>query len=163
MKRLFAALAAPHAAATSFGLLLLRLCFGGYMSLAHGWAKFQMLAGKTDVGLLERLQMSAAKFPDPLGIGKWSYYGALASELGCGLLVVLGLFTRAACLPLIFTMGVAILKVHTNDPWVMAPGNPGKEPAMIYLAAFAALLFAGPGKYSVDGALGCGACGKPAQ
>lgn len=145
MKKLFAAMAAPNAAATSFGLLLLRLCFGGYMALAHGWMKWNM---------------SVDKFPDVLGIGKWSYYGAVASELGCGLLVAVGLFTRAACLPLIFTMGVAILKVHANDPWAMGGAGGSKEPAMIYLAAFAAILFAGPGKYSVDGALGCTACDR---
>ena len=42
---------------------------------------------------------------------------AIAAELGGAVLLALGLFTRAICLPLIITMLVAIISVHGEYGW----------------------------------------------
>lgn len=124
---------AKHDAATSFGLLLLRAAFGGLM-LVHGWQK------------LTGFQELAAVFPDPLGIGgKLSLIAAIGAEFGCSLLLIAGLAGRLAAIPLACTMGVALFIVHAADPWQK------KELAAVYLAAYAALVFTGPGRFSLDG------------
>lgn len=127
--------------AASLGLLVLRLGMGGYMAAAHGWGKAQMvMAGKYD------------QFADPLELGnKMSLIGAAMAEFVCSVLVVLGLFTRVAAVPLVFTMGVAAFIVHRNDPWAGPP--PSKEPALMYLAAFLTLILTGPGRFSLDAAI----------
>jgi putative oxidoreductase len=122
--------------ATGLALLLLRLGSGGMMAIGHGLGKLR--AGHAD------------QFPDPLGIGNVpSYIGAITGEFFCGLLIAVGLFTRPACIPIIFTMLVAAGVVHRNDPFFMG-GGAAKEPAVIYLVMFVAVLLAGPGKYSLD-------------
>lgn len=122
----------------SVGLLILRLGVGGYM-LNHGWGKLQMaLAGELD------------SFPDPIGLGgKASLVLIIAAEFGCALLVMLGLLTRLAAFPVVFGMGVAAFVVHRNDPWASA-GGASKEPALIFLICFLALVFTGAGKFSID-------------
>lgn len=120
------------------GLLVLRLGFAGFMVVGHGWAKLSSFGALSD------------KFPDPLGIGSFnSLMGAVSSEFFAGLLVMVGLATRVAVLPMIFSMAVAVLFVHTHDP-VFLPANPAKEPALVYLLAFVALLLTGPGRFSLD-------------
>jgi putative oxidoreductase len=135
---------------SSFGILVLRVIFGGFMAIGHGWQKIQTMGG------------SPSKFPDPLGIGNvMSFYGAVGAEFVCSLLLVLGLFTRLACLPLLFTMGVAFLVVHRNDALFMA-GGAAKEPAILYFAAYLAVLLLGPGRFSLDHAL-FGKASKPSK
>jgi putative oxidoreductase len=67
------------------------------------------------------------------------------AEVFCSLLILAGFATRLAVLPLIVTMSVAVLLIHSADPIAM------KEPALQYLVVYLVLLFAGSGKYSVDG------------
>lgn len=125
-------------AMASIGLLILRLGMGGYM-LTHGWGKVQMLlAGEFE------------KFADPLGIGlTFSLIGAVFAEFVCAALVMVGLATRLAAIPLVFTMAVAAFVVHGSDPWTMGAGA-SKEPAMLFLIPFLALAFTGPGRFSLD-------------
>jgi len=126
----------PHTTATDVAALLMRLVFGGTMALSHGYGK---LTG-----------MSADKFPDPLGIGKAaSYWGAVGGEFFCAVLLVLGLFSRVACIPFTFTMAVAFFVVHKTDKFQT------KEMAFLYMAAGAIMLLLGPGKYSLDHVLFC--------
>lgn len=126
----------------SVGLLLLRLVFGGFMAIGHGWGKLMSFGEVAD------------KFPDPLGIGsRLSMGSAIFCEFVCAMLVVLGLATRVAVLPLVFTMGVAAFIVHGGDPLFMS-GGAAKEPALVYLVAFAVLFFTGPGRFSLDGLIG---------
>lgn len=113
-------------------LLLLRLAFG-LMMMNHGWSKF---AGYS--------QMSEM-FPDPFGVGSpISLALAIFAELGCSALLVLGLGTRPALIPLIVTMLVAIFYAHGADPWQK------KELAVAYLAVYVTLMFSGPGRFSLD-------------
>jgi len=140
MPRLFSKLTTTSPAATSLALLILRIASGGFLAIGHGLAKLR--------------NATPSSFPDPLGIGHApSYYGAVAAELGCGLLVALGLLTRLATLPCLFTMLVAIFAVHGKDPFFASGPGPSKEPAAIYLAMFLTILLAGPGRYSIDHAL----------
>ncbi len=120
------------------GLLGLRAVFGGLMLVGHGWPKFV------------RFRADPSSFPDPLGLGgTMSFYGAVGAEVVCAALVVLGFATRLACLPLVFAMAVAAFVIHANDPFFL-PGPSAKEPAFVYLAAFAGLALTGPGRLSLD-------------
>ncbi len=140
----------------SIGLFLLRAGVGGFM-LVHGWGKLQMLLDK------QYDQMG-----DPIGLGKeLSLIGVTAAEFGCAALVVLGLGTRLAALPVVFAMGVAAFVAHGSDPWTMGEGAKlfmsgaskswgSKEPALLFLIPFLALVFTGPGLISLDALIGMG-------
>lgn len=141
-----------HEATTtsSIGLLILRLGIGGYL-LTHGWGKFQMmLAGDLD------------KFGDPIGIGSAaSLILMVVAEFFCPLLIMLGLGTRVAAIPPVIGMAVAAFVAHGDDPWTMGQGAQlfmsgdarswaSKEPALLFLIPFLALVFTGAGKFSID-------------
>ena len=126
----------PWTASTSLGLLILRAAAAGLM-LTHGWGKLQMA-----------LKGEHADFPDPLGIGeRMSLYGAVTGEFVAPALIVLGLGTRIAAIPAAFTMAIAAFVVHRSDPLDV------KEKALFYFAAFLALVFTGPGAFSLDALL----------
>lgn len=117
---------------TSLGLLILRLAFG-LMMLKHGIDKLQMF------------DTLAEKFADPIGMGpRMSLIAAIGAEVGCSLLLIIGLATRIACLPLAFTMIIALFVVHGAHDWDK------KELAAVYLAVYVALFFTGPGQFAVD-------------
>ena len=125
----------------SIGLLLLRLVFGLFMLVGHGWGKLLSFSEK------------ASGFPDPLGIGnELSMASAVFCEVVCAGLVALGLATRIAVIPLLFTMFIAAFVIHGDDSLFMG-GGAAKEPALIYLTAYAALLFTGAGRFSLDGVI----------
>jgi putative oxidoreductase len=73
------------------------------------------------------------------------------AEFFCAAFVVLGLFTRLACIPLIIAMGVAFFLVH-NARYAAGPG--GGELALLFFIGFIVLLFMGPGKISLDNLIG---------
>jgi putative oxidoreductase len=123
--------------ATDLGLLLLRLASGGIMAYSHGWGKLQKMLG------------GDMSFADPIGVGEeLSLILTVFAEFVCGILVALGLFTRAALVPLIITMVVAVFIIHADDPF-------GKQEfGLLYLVPYLALYFTGPGKFSLDKKLG---------
>lgn len=137
----------------SIGLLILRVGMGGFMA-SHGWGKLQMI-----------LDGQSAEFGDPIGLGPaLSLYLVTFAEFLCALLVVVGLGTRFAAAPIVIAMGVAAFVVHGHDPWTMGKGAElffagkakmwsSKEPALLFLAAFLALMATGPGKLSLDAML----------
>ena len=103
------------------------------MLFLHGWPKLSGFADKMD------------SFPDPIGIGSMlSLALVVFSEFFCALLITLGLFTRAASIPLIITMAIAAFLIHGSDPI----GK--KELALVYLAMYLCVLFAGAGKYAIN-------------
>jgi len=123
----------PHGACTSFGLILLRVAAGGMMLYAHGWGK---LTGFSEM---------SGKFLDPLGIGSMpSLALAVFAEVFCAALVMIGLGTRVAAIPLLVTMIVAAFLVHGAEPFAK------KELALLYGTAVLALVFTGAGKFSAD-------------
>ena len=94
---------------------------------------------------LERLGQDPIQFADPLGLGAaLSLWLALGAEIVCASLMMLGLATRFAAVPLIVTMLVAALIVHGADPFNK------QEFALVYGVIFTTLLLTGPGKLSID-------------
>lgn len=141
---------------TSIGLLVLRLGIGGFLA-THGWGKVQMmLAGSFD------------QFGDPIGLGSGtSLVLVMIAEFVCSLLVMIGLGTRFAAVPPVVAMAVAAFVAHGGDPWTMEGGYflftsgaseswASKEPALLFLVPFLALVFTGAGRFSVDHLIGGG-------
>lgn len=95
MKRLSTRLLQSEAPAPT---LLIRLMVGGVF-LSEGFQKFLEPASR-GAGRFERIGLPAAEVLGPFVGG---------TEVLCGLLVVLGLFTRLAVIPLIAIMVVAIV------------------------------------------------------
>lgn len=115
------------------GLLILRLGVGSFMLVAHGWGK------------LANFGELATKFPDPIGLGPTvSLVLAVFAEFVCALLLILGLGTRFAAVPLLVTMLVAAFVVHADDPWSK------QEFALLYAIPFLALIFTGGGRFSLE-------------
>ena len=121
-----------HNTFTSLGLLILRVGLGAMM-LTHGYPKFQ------------KLLEGNFQFRDPIGLGvEASLILAVLAEFVCSILLILGLFSRYALIPLIVTMAVALFIVHASDPF----GT--QEKAALYLLSFVFLFITGPGKNSID-------------
>ena len=92
-------------------------------------------------------------FPDPFHLGhRISLVLVIFAELLCSLLIALGLFTRFAALVAVISMSVAEFWAHKGHV-AMAAGMP-HEQAYLYLVAFFVILLVGPGRISVDGAMG---------
>jgi putative oxidoreductase len=118
------------------GILFLRILTGGLMFYAHGWPKLANFG--------QRLHT----FSDPLGLGsEITFLFAVFAEALCSTLVVIGLFTRLALIPLIITMLTAAFIVHADDPFRTV------ELPLLFAIAFVAILITGPGKLSIDGIL----------
>ena len=75
---------------------------------------------------------------------------AMISELAGGILLALGLFTRPACIVLIFTMLVAGIVGHRGAGYLITNEPPGAEYTINLAAICAAILIAGPGSASLD-------------
>ena len=131
MKRLF--VTNYNAASLDFILLFLRI-FISAMMLTHGLPKLMKLVSEQPV-----------QFADPLGVGmEISLFLAVFAEFFCSLLLMVGLASRLACIPLIITMLVAVFNIHLNDPFYK------QEMGFHYLLVYFVILLAGAGKYSID-------------
>jgi putative oxidoreductase len=120
---------------TSFGLLIIRLGFGGLM-VPHGYSKIVHYAEYKE------------KFMSFMGLSPAISLGLnIFAEFVCALFLILGLFTRFATIPLIIAMSVALFMAHNGD--MTGEG----QVATLFLLAYVALLFTGAGKYSLDAAL----------
>ena len=122
----------PHPPA-SLGLLILRLGAGGLLLFGHGWGK------------LLHYGEYAARFPNPIGLGpELSFALVVFAEVACSALVMVGMLTRLAIVPLLIFFTVAAFIQHAADPWAR------KELAILFGAVFLGLLLTGPGRWSVD-------------
>jgi putative oxidoreductase len=118
--------------AVDISMLLLRVGFGILM-IPHGYAKLLKFGEKQN------------EFMDFMGMGpSTSLVLAIFAELICSSLLVLGLFTRAATVPLIVTAIVITFLAHDGDIFGKAYGG------FSYLLVYIVLLLIGPGKYSLD-------------
>ncbi|MCU7550800.1 DoxX family protein [Chitinophagaceae bacterium LB-8] len=135
MKKLFSIRCSDNS--LSFAALILRIGAGSLIMVNHGLDKLMHFAQK------------APRFADPFGIGTTTSLSmVLFAEFFCAVFIILGLFTRLACIPLIVAMSVALFYAHSGDFF-------GKgELAAIYLTCFITLLFTGPGKVSLDRFIG---------
>lgn len=114
-------------------LLIIRVAIAGMM-LVHGWPKLAML-----------LEGGPMQFANVLGMGvKASLALTVFAEVLCSFLILIGLGTRIAAIPLIATMAVAVFYIHANDPFIK------QELGLHYLLVYALLLLTGSGKYSAD-------------
>ncbi len=133
---MFTHLRSPFPVSSDWAALLMRIAFGGFMAINHGWPKFVTYSEQ------------AATWADPLGVGgPASLALAIFGELVCGVLIVLGLFTRLAVIPAGITMAVVVLIVQWDDPFAK------KELALLFLFAYAAIYWLGSGRYSLDAVL----------
>lgn len=115
------------------GLLLLRLVTGGFM-LTHGLGKLTMLMGDDPI-----------QFADPFGMGQSTSLAlTVFAEVVCSFLIILGLATRLAAVPLAIVMAVAFFYIHMEDAF----GD--KELSGLYLMLYIFLTIAGSGRYSID-------------
>ena len=119
--------------AFNVAMLLLRVVFGvsivpgGYQKLTH-------------------FNEYKTQFMNFMGLGpSVSLALVIFAEFFCSLLLIAGLFTRLAAIPLIITMCVVVFKVFHGDIFEKA------TVPFFYLAAFLTILLCGPGKVSVDG------------
>ncbi len=121
-----------NAGGHNLALLILRLGFGILMA-NHGYDK------------LVHFSEYQPQFMDFMGLGKPLSLGlTVFAELFCSVLLVLGLFTRLACIPLIIVTLVIIFKANDADFFGKA------EIAVLYFTGYLALLFTGAGRWSVD-------------
>lgn len=122
---------------TDLAILLLRITFGASMIIGHGWKKFMQYFGDEPL-----------KFGDPIGLGvELSLALAVFAEVFCAFLLIIGLFTRYATIPLIITMAVAVFVVHIDDSFSKL------EKPILFMVAYLSLFLTGAGKYSVDAQL----------
>ena len=118
------------------GLLLLRL-FVGYFFFETGWGK------------IHNLETFTQRFIE-WGIPMPAFNAALSAwtEVVGGLLIMAGLATRLISIPLIINMVVAVVTVKIKKVEGLDDFVELDEP--LYALAFLVLLFAGPGKASLD-------------
>lgn len=121
----------------AFNLAMLILRLGvGILIINHGYQKI--------------IHFSAMEnsFINFMGIGsKISLSLVIFAEFFCGILIAIGLFTRLACIPILFSMGVAFFKVKQGDAFGHG------EVDVLYIVAFLAIFLAGPGTISGDSLL----------
>ena len=117
----------------NLAILILRVAIGTFM-MTHGIGKLFTLFGDEPIA-----------FADPIGLGETaSLVLTVFAEVFCSVLLILGLGTRLASIPLIITMFVAGFIVHAGDEFRV------KEMAFLYLVVYIAIALKGAGKYSFD-------------
>lgn len=115
------------------GLLVLRIGVAALM-LTHGFPKLIKLFGSEEIA-----------FADPFGLGPGITLAlAVFAEFLCSILILVGLATRLAVIPLIITMASAFFIVHATDAFR------NKELSLVYLLIYVVLLITGAGKYALD-------------
>lgn len=113
-------------------ILFMRI-FIGAMMLTHG------------IGKIQNYNAIVNSFPDPLGIGSAASFTLITLiEVGCSVLIIMGLFTRLATLPLIFGMYVATFIAFPEKTF--AEG----ELSFVYMGIYIMLLVSGGGRYALD-------------
>jgi putative oxidoreductase len=113
-------------------LLVLRVGIGLLM-LGHGIPKLQMLIS------------GDIQFPGVMGMSPTlSLTLAVFAEVVCSILLLVGLLTRYAAIPLIITMLTAVLIIHGDDPFAK------QEIGILYLIVYLTLFMLGSGRFSFD-------------
>jgi putative oxidoreductase len=126
-------------------LAILRIV-SGLLFLQHGTLKFLSIPSGSMAGAAAPMAGTGPAF------GSMGAYAGVV-ELVCGVLIVIGLFTRAAAFVASGTMAVAYWFFHFSVSSPFPIGN-GGELAAIYCFVFLYLVAAGPGPLSVDAARG---------
>jgi len=122
-----------------FGKLVLRLTLGGLL-LLHGLSK--IMNGATSILNL------VAKTGLPPALGYFVYAGEVLAPI----LLIVGLWTRAAALLVAINMVVAVLLVHTGQLFELSKqGGWALELQGFYFFTAVAIMLLGAGRFSVGG------------
>ena len=127
---------------TGWASLPLRLSLG-IIFVAHGSQKAFGFFGGKGVGAFAGM-LAHMGFRPPVF---WAYLDTY-TELICGLLLILGLFTRTASALLFFSMVVAVAAVHFSKGFFAANG--GFEYNFLIMAALISLMIMGTGKFGLN-------------
>jgi putative oxidoreductase len=123
---------------SDWGLLIMRLGVGA-MFMTHGIPKLAKgPAGWEKLG--HTMQLIGIDFAP-------TFWGLAAgiTEAGGGLLLMLGLWTRAICIPLAFTMLMAAWR-HLDQGDSLGVASHAIEAGFLFIG----LVFVGPGRLSID-------------
>ncbi len=116
-----------------FGLFFLRLTGSLILFFVHGLPK------------LTHFNTELVQIDDPLHLGRGlTLCLALFAEIICPLLIATGIFTRLACMPIIFLLLISMFVVHPE--WTIAQGQFG----WLLLIIFTTIALSGPGAFSID-------------
>jgi putative oxidoreductase len=118
----------------------------GIIMLAHGWQKLTEM-GPGNIG---GQMLAGLGVPLPVFTG----YVVTLVELIGGILLIVGFLSRLAALLLTIDLVIAILLVKVNVGFLSGSSGTGAELDLALIAGFLVILFAGPGRLSVDHALG---------
>lgn len=115
-------------------LVLVIRVFVGLSMLTHGIPKLETLVLNNQI-----------QFMSFLGMGSiFTMVLVVFAEFLCSIFIIIGLFTRIACIPLMFTMLVAFFLVHGADAYA------DKELSILYFFIYLVILILGSGKFSID-------------
>ena len=121
-----------HSLNTDLASLLLRLIFGG-LFIWHGYTK------------IENYDLYLSMSRSLIGLGTTMEYNMVTgAEFVCGVLITLGLFTRLAVIPLMFSMAIAYFMAHKKDIFMM------KELPFLFLRLTLVVFVLGSGRFSLD-------------
>ncbi len=125
---------------THLALLILRVMVG-VVFIYHGGT--DIFGSGTMSAFADKLAADGVPVPT---VSAWA---AKASELICGVLLVVGLFVHIAVIPLIGVMVVAILTVHGHAFSIGNKPVPGMEYNLVLISAMVAIGILGPGRYGI--------------
>jgi putative oxidoreductase len=131
----------------NLALLTLRVTTGALLA-GHGAQKLFGAFGGPGI------EGTANMFEEHMGLRPGRMWAPLAgaAELGGGVLTLLGFLHPLGPIAIASAMAMAVVKAHWGKPiWVTSGGA---ELPVTNLAIMAALAMAGPGRYSLDAALG---------
>lgn len=131
-----------QSAAADTGRLVVRIALG-VLILLHGIAKLQ---GPPDmiVGMLTKT-----------GLPPFLAYGVYIGELLAPVLLILGLWTRAAAIVIAVNMIFAVYLAHFGQLMKIGPqGGYALELQAMFLFTAVAIAFLGAGRYSIGGRFG---------
>ncbi len=122
----------PNLPRIDLGLFFLRIAGSLLLLYVHGLPKIMHFSEE-----LTRIE-------DPFGFGPYfSLIPAIVAEVICPILILFGVATRLACVPIIAVLLVAMLVVHPG--WSIAEGQFG----WLLLIIFTTLAITGPGAWRI--------------